>query len=131
MKLRALFVAAVVALAFGCEEVPEPPVNENPQDPENPSVVQGDLPKFDRFYLSAEVNEGLIEDFECPISEGNVIDVVCPRLDSSEGIIPSFEGDFESVTIEGVVQTSGVTAQDFNNEVVYQRPRVNILFDPQ
>ena len=122
MKLRALFVTALAVLAMGCELMTPEPVNPTPgtpEDPENPSVVQGNLPKFTRFYLSKEVNEGLVDDFECPISEGNVIDVVCPRLDSSVGIIPSFEGDFESVTIEGVVQTSGVTAQDFNNEVVY------------
>lgn len=120
MKLRAFLIAAMAICAVGCEQYTEPPVEPgDPTDPENPTVVEGDKPLFTRFYLAAANNEGLLEDFDCPISQEGVIDVVCPRLDSSVGIIPSFEGDFESVTVEGVVQTSGVTPQDFNNEIHY------------
>lgn len=77
------------------------------------------LPVFSTFFLDANLNKGLTENFYCHV-EGNRIDAFCQSLKDVSSLVVSFDTDaWNEVTVDGVEQLSGRTANDFNRVVNY------------
>lgn len=104
MKRISFFLVALASVFASC-------TREAPVDPH-------DVLYFTRFFVSAEFNEGVSEDFDCLI-EGNVITAFCPALNDLSHVVVGFEGEFEDVAVNRELQFSLQNANDFNNPVKY------------
>ena len=68
-------------------------------------------PVFESFVIEKANNPGLVADVVCAIS-GNVISGTCIGIAFGGKVVPTFSGDFVTVTVDGEVQESGVTEVD-------------------
>lgn len=120
MKRWALILSVFVLIGvLSCEKdeiveykSPEEEIKE--QEP----VKDPERAYFSHFWVTGGENAGVYADFECPINQF-IVDITCPYLTDPSAVVVSFDGNFSSVTVDGVPQVSGVTAQDFNHVVQY------------
>lgn len=108
MKIFRIFPAILcLALSPSCsrEKTVDPPDNVP-------------APVFTSFIIEKSNNPGLKDDVACTIS-GNVITGTCIGIGYGRKVIPTFSGDFESVTVDGEVQESGVSGVDASRFVKY------------
>lgn len=75
--------------------------------------------KFSSFVFETEANPQLEFDYSCPLTDDG-IDVHFAYVDDSYGLVPTFEGNFSKVTVNGVEQVPGQTPIDFNRVVNYE-----------
>ncbi len=107
-RIQRLVLFFVVAGVVSCQK------KENPL----PFPIEGTgSTELSAFYIPAGQGN-LMEDFPCPITDGEV-NVFCPLIDDISSLVVCFDGDFAEVTVNGVPQRSGKSSQNFNNPVVY------------
>ena len=91
----------------GQEVIPEPkPVSKRPY--------------FTKFWMSKDVHTSLTTDYVAEIEGESRIKIFCPELSSTDSVMPSFEGNYTSVKVEGVEQTSGESVHNFNRIIRYE-----------
>ena len=83
-------------------------------------VPLSEKPFFSKFWISQDCNSGLSTDYYAAIENDTTITLFCQELDSAEVIVPSFEGNFASVKVNGREQVSGTSVQDFSGIVKYE-----------
>ena len=107
-KNRLMFIAAalvgVAALSVSCKE-PEPEVIVNP-------------PSLTAFSFKAADNAVLDGDYVATVN-GKSIDVALPDVDKSALVATFTVAEGNIVKVNGTVQTSGKTANDFSNGITY------------
>jgi hypothetical protein len=83
-----------------------------------PSVASSD--RLSRFWFSpAGENASYLNDTVSLNINGDTISGRIPYYTSLKSLIPSFETNAQSVSVDGAIQQSGVTAQDFTKPVHY------------
>lgn len=77
-------------------------------------------PFISSFSVLKDKNQNLLNDYYGEIVGDSSIILFCHGIDNSENIIPSFEGNFSRVVVNGEKQVSGYSVQNFNNVVLYE-----------
>ena len=73
-----------------------------------------------RFALLMADNPTLSQDVICSINEDGTITGQFPDLLEDYKMIPTFELDCEYLSVDGALQLSGFTMQDFANKITYE-----------
>ncbi|MDR0699308.1 MAG: CotH kinase family protein [Tannerella sp.] len=71
------------------------------------------------FIFKKENNAKLSWDITCDIKD-NTITARISHLTSADGLVPSFSGSFSQVEVDGEIQHSGISSQNFNNIINYK-----------
>lgn len=93
----------------------------NPEDIDNP-VEPKELSKrpfFSSFSFLKEYNASLSHDFKGDIIGDSLILINCYKVNEVVSLIPSFEGNYVSVDINGVNQSSGITPNNYTDSLTY------------
>lgn len=64
-------------------------------------------------------NPTLKEDVSFNLKRDSVTTCLIPDLEKTDSLIASFDGEFRRVEVDGKIQESGITSNNFNHEVVY------------
>jgi trimeric autotransporter adhesin len=109
------FLCLVFMIACGGQEM------EQDDDLENGLITPGghiDAKSITAFSFTDVANEALSSDVTASIN-GTTITVAVPNGTDVTTLVATFTTSGTSVTISGVSQVSGTTANDFNNAVTY------------
>lgn len=82
------------------------------------NIVYEDIPQFDSFCFLKKDNPQLNSDIQINVANDSLVEMFIPHI-KTDSLISSFSGRYERVEVGGVSQISGVTANNFNNEIVY------------
>lgn len=82
-------------------------------------LVNEGKPFISNFALKQGTNKFLTKDYFGEIKGDSLIVIQCPDMLSSDSIIPTFEGNYTSIQVNGEEQISGKSHQNFNNIVHY------------
>ena len=77
-------------------------------------------PYFTKFWISQNNHVSLNNDYYATIENDSTIYLFCQELETADSIVPSFEGNFISVKVDGQNQFSGVSIQDFSKIKKYE-----------
>lgn len=77
-------------------------------------------PFFTKFWLSQDCNDKLNNDYLATIETDSTIILFCQEFETADSIIPSFEGNYVSVKVNGLEQFSGISVQDFSTVLKYE-----------
>lgn len=121
MRKKWLLLLFVVITFAGCKE-DEPIIDNEQYEEAKPPENETGAPvlRFLSFRFNKSLNPELSEDVRGTIVDDKIT-VLLPETaaDVHLNLIPSFIGEYKSVEVAGKIQTSGVTAQDFNQVITY------------
>jgi hypothetical protein len=90
------------------------------QDNEEIPVVHiSQTPSLSAFVFEKANNPQLTSDVTCLIKEGEITAFI-PSLKSVTSLVPTFSGKYEKVEVDGKLQVSGVSNNDFSSIITYQ-----------
>ncbi|MDR1860084.1 MAG: CotH kinase family protein [Bacteroidales bacterium] len=115
--INRLITMAVAALLVSCGKSVEPP--EPVIVPTEKPVVAPIPLSVTTFSFTAAANPKLSADVNCRIF-GDSITAFIPELQTDVTLIPTFSGEFDKAEVNGVIQTPGLSQQDFSRTVVYR-----------
>lgn len=118
---RYLILLSVLLAGAGCGGDGELPVLPTPPDekPNPEPLPEPGKPGLTSFRFESALNPALKGgDVEC-VFDGDRIAAHIRPLDRAGNLVPTFEGTFDRVTVDGREQRSGVTPQDFSRGVYY------------
>ena len=87
-------------------------------DEDNYAVVS--KPMFTYYGFKKAINRQLPKDVSFNYLNDSTLYANCDMLESSDSLIPSFEGNFSHVVVNGTSQYSGTSMLNFNNLIKYE-----------
>jgi spore coat protein CotH len=120
LKFRYFFCfLLLIASCNSDEEIGTNILDENQNnEEENPNENEERL-EITSFAFLAEVNETLVEDIVLTIDETSIYGIA-PQDFAIDNLIASFEHSGTEIRVNNVLQTSGITSNDFTNDVIYE-----------
>ena len=113
----------LIAFSFSGCNGDDPVANEEQEEEEKPPEKETPTPvlRFLSFSFNKSLNPELTEDIKGTIEEDKIT-VLFPDPTSEIDLgklIPSFIGEYKTVTVADKIQTSGVTSQNFEQTITY------------
>jgi len=107
-------------MLWSCNKEDEPDLNipETKEEPkEEPEVEKDEL--YIESFIFKSIHNPLLWDIKCTV-QANTITSLIPNITSASGFVPTIEGSFKDIEVDGEPQISGATAHDFNSIVTYK-----------
>lgn len=113
MKQRSLFFCIVYllfCLVTSCNQTEDLYNLEHKELSKNPSFIS--------YSFLRENNSSLSQNYIGEIIGDSLIVLNCYHVNDVKSLIPTFEGNFTSVTINGAPQYSGITKNDYSDDLL-------------
>lgn len=100
-----LALIIIISFTSACRKIPE--------------VHLSTQKEINALKLDVSLNSDYIKETITGIIEDSVINLVIPQIVDAKHLVATFDYNGKSVKVDGVIQKSGVTANDFMQPLIY------------